>query len=132
MIHEFEPETALKAVGEILEADGAAAAVVGTQWRTGLPSGLEGRLTWRRFGGLYVGLAARRDLIFLKLYTAADDAGPGSKHFQDLIALGPTAELKEGADWVRSQDASKAFARLLNDVVDHARQRLFGPREPSD
>ncbi len=50
--------------------------VVGLQWQTGLPPGLERRLHWRRYGGLTVGLADRYDLIFifLKLYAAARPA----------------------------------------------------------
>lgn len=43
------------------------------QWQTGLPPGLETRVHWRDYGPLRVGLADRRDLIFFKLYAAADD-----------------------------------------------------------
>lgn len=41
--------------------------IAGLQWETGLPPGLETRLTWRRFGGLHVGLVSRADLVFFKL-----------------------------------------------------------------
>lgn len=52
-----------------------------SQWRTGLPPGLEGRVSWRTYGGLSVGVVHRRDLVFFKLYAAADDTGPHSVHF---------------------------------------------------
>jgi hypothetical protein len=68
------------------------------QWRQGLPPGLEHRVEWRRYGALQVGLASRYDLIFFKLYAAADSTGPGSRHFQDLLALQPSdVELDEAA-----------------------------------
>ena len=89
-----------------------------SQWRTGLPPGLESRLHWRAFGALRVGLADRRDLIFLKLYAAADDVGPASVHFQDLVALRPTgAELEDATAWVAAQDPS--LAHILAQVAAH-------------
>lgn len=97
---------------------------VGGQWETGLPPGLDGRVDWRRYGGLSVGIADRRDLIFLKLYAAADDVGPESVHFQDLLALSPTPEeLNSAARWVRAQDPSAEFGSTLDKVLRHARAR---------
>lgn len=97
--------------------------VVGLQWQTGLPPGLESRLHWRRYGGLRVGLADRYDLIFLKLYAAADSGGPSSIHFQDLLGLRPTEpELLAAAAWVRGQDPTPEFARILEQVIAHARE----------
>lgn len=94
--------------------------VVGLQWETGLPPGLARRLHWRRYGGLRLGVADRYDLIFLKLYAAADSVGPESVHFQDLVALRPTAqELQEAVAWVREQDPTPAFAAALDLVVSH-------------
>ncbi|MEZ4457147.1 MAG: DUF6036 family nucleotidyltransferase [Gemmatimonadales bacterium] len=93
-----------------------------SQWKTGLPTGLAERVVWRDFGGLAVGLVSRYDLIFFKLYAAADDRGPTSVHFQDLVALRPTHdELERAGDWVRSQDPSPAFAKDLAEVLKHAR-----------
>ncbi len=89
-----------------------------SQWQTGLPPGLQSRLHWQEFGSLRVGLADRRDLIFLKLYAAADDTGPRSVHFQDLVALTPTGpELEDATAWVAAQDPS--LAHTLAQVVVH-------------
>lgn len=97
--------------------------VVGLQWQTGLPPGLEQRLHWRRYGGLTVGVADRHDLIFLKLYAAADSGGSASVHFQDLLALSPTeAELTAAADWVRGQDPTPAFSGIVEQVIAHVRK----------
>ncbi len=98
--------------------------VVGLQWETGLPPGLERRLRWRRYGALRVGLVARYDLIFLKLYAAADSGGPSSVHFQDLLALRPTErELQAAAAWVRQQDPTPEFSTIVEQVMAHARDR---------
>jgi hypothetical protein len=100
-------------------------AVVGLQWQTGLPPGLERRLHWRRYGGLAVGLADRYDLIFLKLYAAADSGGPSSIHFQDLVALRPTeTELVAATNWTRGQDPTSAFSDILEQVIAHVRRSL--------
>lgn len=95
---------------------------VAGQWDTGLPPGLEKRVHWRPFLGLEVGIVDRRDLVFFKLYAAADDLGPESVHYQDLLALRPTdRELQAAAEWVRQQDPSPAFAAAVRKVLDHAR-----------
>ena len=99
--------------------------VVGLQWETGLPPGMGRRLHWRQFAGLRVGLADRYDLIFLKLYAAADSGSPTSVHFQDLLALRPTErELLAAAAWVREQDPTPAFVRILEQVIEHARKSI--------
>jgi hypothetical protein len=97
------------------------------QWRTGLPPGLATRIEWRRFGNaLDVGIVSRFDLIFFKLFAAADDIGTDGVHYQDLLALAPTSEeLMVAATWVRGQDASPAFAGILQEVLTHVR-RHFG------
>lgn len=95
------------------------------QWRAGLPPGLAQRVEWRRYAALWVGVAARYDLIFFKLFAAADATGPQSVHYQDLLALRPSAaELDAAAAWVRMQDASLEFADVLHRVVSHVRQEL--------
>lgn len=77
-------------------------------------------MQWRRYGTLAVGIVGRRDLIFLKLYAAADSMGPASVHYRDLLALSPgEGELQAAADWVCTQDASPEFHRILNEVVQH-------------
>lgn len=94
-----------------------------SQWRTGLPPGLEGRITWRGFGGLNLGVVGRQDLVWFKLYAAADDVGPRSVHYQDLLALQPTdTELDEAGQWVRTQDPTPEFGRVVEEVIRNARQ----------
>lgn len=91
------------------------------QWRQGLPPGLASRLQWRRFGPLEVGLVDRLDLIYFKVYAAADDTGPESVHFQDLLALRPSPqELGAAEAWTREQDPSPGFTDVLRKVVSHA------------
>lgn len=91
------------------------------QWDTGLPPGLADRLEWREFGGLHVGLVSRYDLIFFKLYAAADDVGPASVHYQDLLALHPSREeLHQAAEWIRTQDNSPGFAGVVHEVERRA------------
>jgi hypothetical protein len=95
------------------------------QWRVGLPPGLETRVHWHTFGGLTVGLVDRYDLVFFKLFAAADAPGPTSVHYQDLIALRPTVdELQAAEAWVATQDASDIFAELLQVVVRQLHEDL--------
>ena len=96
---------------------------VASQWVTGLPSGFASRITWKAYGGLWVGLAGRYDLIFLKLYAAADDVGPTSRHFKDLVALKPTpADLDAARAWIATQDPPPAVAQAVAQVIAHVRQ----------
>lgn len=79
----------------------------------GLPAGFASRTVERRYGGLVVHLAGRRDQVFLKLYAAVDQ-GPSSKHFQDLAALGTTREeLLDAARWTLTHDPSPGFRSEL-------------------
>lgn len=102
------------------------------QWQQGIPDGLEGRVQWRHYGpadvphlGLDVGLASRLDLIFFKLYAAADHGTSRSVHYRDLLALSPTLhELIAAADWIRPQTASPEFHVILDQLVSHVRERL--------
>lgn len=88
---------------------------VAGQWQTGMPPGFASRVTWNRHAALWVGVAGRLDLIYLKLYAAADDTGPTSRHFTDLLALRPTAaELEAARAWItRTQDPSPTMAATL-------------------
>lgn len=64
-------------------------------------------------------LVSRYDLIFFKLYAAADSAGTESVHFQDLLKLQPSdQELAQAERWVRSQDPSPAFQTLLDQTLE--------------
>jgi hypothetical protein len=79
----------------------------------GLPEGFMDRLEARRYGGLLLQLAGRRDLIALKLYAAVDQ-GPTSRHTTDLQALEPThEELLLAAKWTRTHDPSEGFRSQL-------------------
>jgi Nucleotidyltransferase of unknown function (DUF6036) len=90
------------------------------QWQSGFPPGLAQRVRWRRYAALHVGLVDRRDLIFLKLYAAADAKGPESVHYQDLVALMPNPDdLQAAKDWVEAQDPSPGFQATLEKVVTH-------------
>jgi hypothetical protein len=95
---------------------------IARQWSQGLPPWLPHDITWRRYGGLHVGLVGRRTLLALKLFATVDQS-VRSVHAQDLMALEPSdAELEEAADWVVTQDASESFPRLIEDVVEHVRK----------
>lgn len=94
------------------------------QWRSGLP--LATRVQWRQYAALTVGIAGRKDLIWLKLFAAADDL-PSGRHTRDLMALDPTdAELEEAASWVKTQDAGDAFPGIVDEVVNYVRARRSG------
>ena len=89
------------------------------QWHAGLPPGIERRIHWRQYAALGVGRVGRQDLILFKLFAAADSAGPGSVHYQDLLALRPTSEELDAATvWVRTQDASPIFAEILSQLIE--------------
>ena len=104
-------------------------AEVGAQWASELPPGFEKRVQWLRFGGLTLGIAGRRDLIFLKLYAAVDSEGPQSVHYQDLLALHPDErERTAAARWVKTQDTSGEFARMLEEVLRHVNWDQEEPR----
>lgn len=91
------------------------------QWKQGLPRGLRGRVKWRQFAALRVGVVSRKDLIRFKVYAAADDH-PTGRHVRDLIALDPTdAELQAAARWVKTQDAGPKFPDLVDAVIAHLR-----------
>lgn len=87
----------------------------------GLPAGFQERLKTRRYGGLILHIAGRRDQVFFKLY-AATDLGPRSKHLEDLRQLHPTRdELLDAARWARTHDPSEGFRGLLAETL-----RLLG------
>ncbi len=77
-------------------------------------------------GDLWVGVAGRLDLIHFKLYAAADDIGPASRHSSDLLALRPTPdELAAARTWITdTQDSSPALVQPLDAVT--ARVRTAG------
>lgn len=104
-----------------LPADWLNTTVAG-QWQTGLPRRFASRITWRRYGGLWLGLAGRLDLIHLKLYAAADDVDASSRHFKDVVALHPSAEeLATAEAWIATQDPSPAMTEAVTKVIAHVR-----------
>jgi len=123
------PEPLLKAAGivarELNLAPDWLNAGPGSIWRTGPPSGMEGRIRWTRYGGLSVGLVHRRDLIFLKLDAAVWAVGPDDKHYQDLVGLAPTEqELSAAEVWVRAQDAGVETQPQITRIVQNVRKAL--------
>jgi hypothetical protein len=131
------PESLRRAVRLVAEDMGLAPdwlnAGPALQWRTGLPPGLAGRIEWRQYGSaLDVGIVSRYDLIFFKLFAAADGTGTADVHYQDLIALEPTSEeLVAAANWVGGQDASSEFAGILAEVIAHVRRHFRFNERPS-
>jgi hypothetical protein len=98
---------------------------VADQWRFGLPPGLAGRVEWRAYGALRVGVVARRDLVCFKLYASADQTGPDNVHVRDLLALEPSdEELESAAAWVRAQDGSPQFHEVVGKVLAYVRDAL--------
>jgi hypothetical protein len=82
-----------------------------------LPESLSESIEWRWYGGLEVGFAGREPLIALKLF-AAVDRDRRSVHYQDLVALEPSAEeLNRAARWVKPQDTGASFSELVDQVV---------------
>ncbi|MCG2726874.1 MAG: DUF6036 family nucleotidyltransferase [Elusimicrobia bacterium] len=58
----------------------------------------------------------RTDLIYLKVYAAAD-TGHG-KHTNDLLSLKPTnEEIEKAAEWTLRQDISEHFKFILKDML---------------
>jgi hypothetical protein len=94
---------------------------VAEEWKYGLPVGFGDRVHWRTFGGaLSIGVAARPDLIYLKLVAAADGIHP--RHLQDLLRLAPTdAELDHAVHEARrtnvglDPDLDRVIARCRED-----------------
>ena len=97
------------------------------QWRTGLPPGFAERVSWRRYGGLQVGLAGRIDLIALKLFAEVDRGNLTSRGLDqnDLVQLTPTKdELAWAAKWVKTQDAGPQFPEMVEKVVTNVEREL--------
>lgn len=87
-----------------------------------LPPGLAGRLTPVRFGALTLRIAARIDLIHLKLWAATDVRRPTVRRetdLADLRVLGATrTELVDAARWVLSRDGRpETFAVEVQPVL---------------
>lgn len=95
------------------------------QWDVGLPPGFAERVSWRRYPGLDVGLAARVDLICLKFEATADQPDTRNRHFTDLIALRPTPEeLTNAKAWVRNTNAGDEYLLILDRVEAHVLHTL--------
>ena len=89
----------------------------GGLFQMGLPEGLVGRLTEKKYGPrLAVYLIGRLDQIHFKLYAAADQRD--GTHLNDLKALHPTAaELEAAARWAMTHDVSEGFKMVLKELL---------------
>jgi len=77
------------------------------------PRALPDRTQKKQYGPLILHVAGRVDQVALKVYVAAD-AGPRSKHFQDLQSLSPSEEeLVQAGRWAITHDPSKGFRSQL-------------------
>jgi hypothetical protein len=85
----------------------------------GLPEELMERVITRAFGKeLIIHFLGRYDQIHFKLYAAVDQ-GAG-KHFDDLLALQPTAEeLEKAARWSMTHDVSEGYKQTLQGLLIH-------------
>ena len=78
-----------------------------------LPEGFAQRTQKKQYGPLILHVAGRVDQVALKVYAAAD-AGPRSKHFQDLQSLSPSeVELVQAGRWAITHDPSEGFRSQL-------------------
>ena len=85
----------------------------------GLPEGIMERVATKKYGHkLTIHFLGRYDQIHFKLYASVDQ-GAG-KHFDDLLALDPTAdELKAAARWSMTHDESEGYRQVLKDLLNH-------------
>lgn len=99
---------------------------VSTGVTPGTPHDWMERVTWRRFGGLRVGIAARQDMLWLKLWALADNPGrEGRRHLNDLLALAPTRQELEAAVFApREVDGNPEFVDHLNRVAADVAEQL--------
>ena len=83
----------------------------------GLPEGLMARVETRRYGtNLVVHFLGRVDQIHFKLYAAVDQSG--GKHYDDLMALNPTAqEIEQAARWSMTHDVSPGYKEGLKKIM---------------
>jgi len=83
-----------------------------------LPEGFEDRLDPEDYGALRVWFAGTFDLVCFKLWAAADHWPSIDRHFNDLLAIGPTRdELLDAARWTRGRDPSPGYRSLLVAVL---------------
>jgi hypothetical protein len=89
----------------------------GGLFQMGLPAGLVGRLTEKKYGSrLAVHFIGRLDQIHFKLYAAADQRD--GTHLNDLQALRPdAAELEAAARWAMTHDVSEGFKMVLKELL---------------
>lgn len=83
----------------------------------GLPKGLMDRAETHKYGkNLIIHFLDRYDQIHLKLHAAVDQSG--GKHYDDLMALKPTAEeLEQAARWSMTHDPSEGYRTVLKDFL---------------
>lgn len=92
-----------------------------SQWEIGLPTGFAGRLHWRSYGPLHVGIADQLDLIHFKLEAAADQpSSESNRHLEDLLALRPSdGDLDAAVAWVKEKNVGPGYHEVVNKVRDY-------------
>lgn len=91
-----------------------------------VPPGALERATQRDFHALTIRIAARQDLISLKLAAATRRGNKGERHRQNLVGLRPSdGELEQAADWYLTSvtDPRAAQERLLEVVAAVRKER---------
>jgi hypothetical protein len=116
------PQYLLDAINEVARVIGLPDAWLNTGpkdlVRFGLPEGIETRLTTKEYGKrLFIYYVGRTDQIHFKLFAAADQ-GLG-RHFDDLLALEPSAdEIESATHWAYTQDPSDGFKMVLRSMLE--------------
>lgn len=83
----------------------------------GLPQGLMERVETHHYGtNLHIHFLGRLDQIHFKLHAAVDQSG--GKHYDDLMALNPTAtEIEQAARWSMTHDPSEGYKQVLKEFL---------------
>lgn len=83
--------------------------------RLGLPPGFQTRASVHEFGGLTVRIAARQDLIYLKVWSCTDPTRGARRavDLADLRTLRPSVgELRQAVEWCQLKDGRSDFIRV--------------------
>ncbi len=103
---------------------------------TGLPKGFADRAMAIQFGSLTIRVAARPDLICLKLWAATDTARGARRNVDiaDLKELDPTIdELRQAVRWCCEKDGRNDFAdRELSPIIEKLGHHIDDLMEASD
>jgi len=83
------------------------------------PEGFQGRLKLKNYGkNLKIHFIDRLDQIYFKLLATASDEPGTSRHFDDLLALEPSAnEIEKAAKWAIQLDSSEPIRQALKNIL---------------